>query len=118
MLNQCNFIGNVGKIESKVLEQGVTVTNFSLAVNHKSKKGDETLWLSVSTWDKLAKTCAEYLAKGKRAFVSGRLSTRTYTNKDGQQATIIELIANQVVFLSPKDDSVEPTNNNLEADFF
>jgi len=118
MLNQCNFIGNVGRIETKVLPQGQTVCKFSLAVNHKTKAGDETLWLDVTAWDKLAKTCETYLSKGKKAYVSGRLTTRTYMNKEGQNVTKYELVANQVVFLSPKDDSAEPSQLTAESDFF
>jgi single-strand DNA-binding protein len=109
MLNQVNFIGNVGRIETKELPQGQKVSKFSLAINHKTKSGDETLWMDISTWDKLAGLCEQYLSKGKKVFVSGRLTSRTYDNKEGLKVTKYEVTANQVVFLSPKGDGSSET---------
>lgn len=118
MLNQCNFIGNVGKIETKTLPQGQVVSKFSLAVNHNTKAGKETLWMDIVAWDKLATLCETYLSKGKKAFVTGRLTSRTYDNKEGQKVTRFEVVASSVIFLSPKDDASEASEPSFESELF
>lgn len=114
MLNQVNFIGNVGRIETKELPQGQKVSKFSLAINNKTKGGEETMWLDITTWDKLAGLCEQYLSKGKKCFVSGRLTSRTYDNKEGLKVTKFEVTANQVIFLSPKGDGEPVTASGKE----
>lgn len=103
MLNQCNFIGNIGRIETRTTAAG-KVCSFSIAVSSKNKDKENTLWMNVSAWQKLAETCEQYLSKGKKVFVSGRLTSRTYDNKEGLKVTQYEIVASQVIFLSPRDD--------------
>lgn len=110
MLNQFNFIGNIGRIETKEIS-GKKIANFSVAISQKTKAGEETLWMNVTAWEKLAATCEQFLSKGKKVFVSGRLSARQYTNKEGQKATAYEVTASQVIFLSPKDTEVSDPQN-------
>lgn len=115
MLNQVNFIGNIGRIETKELAGGKKVCKFSLAVSQKFKDKEETLWMNISVWEKLADLCEEYLSKGKKVFVSGRLTSREYKTKEGLKAIAYEVTANQVVFLSPKDSFV-PQDGPDEGD--
>ena len=90
---------------------GKPVTTFSVAV---SERKDETMWVRVSTWNKLAETCNQYLHKGSRVLVEGRLTfdgngnPRTYERKDGGGwAASFEVVASAVKFLSGKDEPAE-----------
>ena len=81
--------------------------NFSIAVSRKAKGEEQTEWIRVICFDKLASTCGQYLRKGQSAYVEGRLQTRTY-QKDGVEKMAVELIANEVVFLGGKGQHDEP----------
>lgn len=104
-LNKIILIGNLGKDpEMRYTPQGHPVTSFSLAVSrsisaNEGERKEETEWFNVITWNKLAETCNQYLSKGRRAFVEGRLRTRTWEGQDGQKRTSVEVIANTVLFL-------------------
>lgn len=105
-LNKIMLIGNLGKDpEMRYTPQGSPVTTFSLAVSRSvpgaegGERKDETEWFNIITWNKLAETCNQYLSKGRRAFVEGRLRTRTWEGQDGQKRTSVEVIANTVLFL-------------------
>ena len=93
---------------------GKPVTTFSVAV---SERKDETMWVRVSTWNKLAETCNQYLHKGSRVLVEGRLTfdgngnPRTYERKDGGWGASFEVVASSVKFLSGKDD--QPANDDV-----
>lgn len=104
-LNKILLIGNLGKDpEMRYTPQGHPVTTFSLAVSRsvpvkEGERKDETEWFNIVTWDKLAENCNQYLSKGKKAFVEGRLRTRNWEGQDGQKRTSVEVIANTVMFL-------------------
>jgi single-strand DNA-binding protein len=117
MLNQVNFIGNIGRIETKQIADGKTVCKFSLAITEKSKDKEETLWMDITVWDKLAENCGKFLSKGKKVFVSGKLKSRTF-EKDGVKHTRYDVTAGQVVFLSPKseNESVAKSEDNFYSD--
>lgn len=110
MLNQVNFIGNVGRIEIKELPQG-RVANFSLAI---SMPKDQTMWLDVQAWAKLTDICERFVTKGSKVCVTGRLQSRTYENKDGIKVTKFEVVASQVIALSPKE---KPDDQGSDIDF-
>ncbi len=106
-LNQCNFIGNVGQIETKYLPSGEAITNLSIAVNdkYKNKAGElveTTEWVRVSFFGKLAEICAQYLQKGSSIFVSGRLKTDEYTDKEGIKRYSTKIIADKMQMLGSK----------------
>lgn len=104
-LNKVMLIGNVGSDpEMRFTPNGNPVTSFSLAVNHgfTTKEGErrqETEWFTVVSWNRLAETCNQFLSKGRRAYVEGRLRTRSWEGQDGQRRHRNEVIANQVLFL-------------------
>jgi len=90
-LNKVMLIGNVG-------------TTFRLACsrNYSGSDGErkeETEWFTVVTWNKLAETCSQFLQKGRRAYVEGRLQTRSWEGQDGQRRYRTEVIASTVLFL-------------------
>jgi single-strand DNA-binding protein len=104
-LNRVMIIGNVGTDpEMRFTPNGNPVTSFSVATNRTYNTSDggkkeETEWFSVVAWNKLAETCNQFLGKGRRVYVEGRLRTRSWEGQDGQKHYRTEVIANQVLFL-------------------
>ena len=81
---------------------GKAVTKFALAVNRKSKAGDETMFVDVVAWDRLGEICNQYLKKGMSALVEGRLAIRKYDDKDGNKRTAVEVVASDMQMLDSK----------------
>lgn len=104
-LNKVMLIGNIGSDpEMRFTPTGSPVTSFSMAVsrNFTTRDGErrqETEWFTVVAWNRLAETCNQFLTKGRRAYVEGRLRTRTWEGQDGQKRFRNEIVANRVVFL-------------------
>ena len=123
-LNKVMLIGNVGTDpEMRFTPSGNPVTSFRMATSwtHTSPEGErkqETDWFTVVTWNKLAETCNQFLTKGGRAYVEGRLQTRSWEGQDGQRKQRVEVIASRVIFLDrPQgargaDDAIPEDNNN------
>lgn len=109
-LNQCNFIGNLGKDpEIRYMPNGDPVANFSIGCNEnwKDKNGDKqerTEWVRVSAFGKLAEIIGEYLKKGSQVFISGRMQTRKYHDKDGNDRYTTEIVANEMKMLGGKPE--------------
>jgi len=107
-MNKIMLIGNLGKDpEMNYTPSGVAVTKFSLAVNRNTKtptgeKQEETEWFNIVAWRQLAETCNTYLHKGSKVFIEGRLTQRKYTDRDGNQRTAVDVIANDMEMLTPK----------------
>ena len=107
-LNKAMIIGNLGKDpEMRYTPNGQAVTQFSVAVNRNYKDAsgewkEETEWFRVVAWGPLAERSAEYLRKGRKVYVEGRLQTRSWEDKDGQKRFMTELIANDVKALDPR----------------
>jgi single-strand DNA-binding protein len=110
MLNKCMIIGNLGADpEMRYTANGSAVTNFNVATsrsysNNQGERVEETEWFSVVTWNRLAETCAQYLAKGRQVYVEGRMQTRSWDGQDGQKRYKTELIAETVKFLGNRND--------------
>lgn len=104
-VNKVILVGNLTKDpEIKTFDTGSKACRFSVATNRqwKDKNGDkkeEVEFTNVTTWGKLAEICAEYLVKGKKVYIEGRLQTRTY-DKDGQKHYATEVVAENMVMLS------------------
>jgi single-strand DNA-binding protein len=104
-LNRVFLIGNLtADPELRYTPQGTAVCSFRLAVNRKYKDQqgqtkDETCFLNITVWGKQGENCASYLSKGRRAFVEGRLRSRSWQTEDGQKRTVIEVVADRVQFL-------------------
>lgn len=98
-------IGNLGTDpEMRYTPQGIPMTNFRLAAtrvynNASGERQEETEWFSVVAWRRLAEQCNQFLTKGRRAYVEGRLRSRTWEGPDGQQRFRNEIIAEHVFFL-------------------
>ena len=104
-MNKLILIGNLTKApELRATPQGVQVCNFDIAVNEKRGGQDNTLYFRVNAWRGLGESCAKYLAKGRKVFVSGPLSYRTYQAGDGSTRVQLEVTAEEVEFLSGRND--------------
>lgn len=106
-LNQCNFIGRLGKDpEVRYMSSGKAVASFTIAVGSSWKdasgeKQESTEWVSVSAFDKLGEICGEYLKKGSQVYISGRLKTDKQ-EKDGQTRYFTKVIADRMQMLGGK----------------
>lgn len=102
-LNQCNFIGRLGRDpEMRTISGDRAVCNFSIACGWKGKSAEGTEWVRVVVWGKLAEICGQYLTKGSRVFISGRMQTREWEDKDGNKRYTTEIIANDLQMLDSK----------------
>ena len=104
-LNKIMLIGNVGSDpEMRYTPNGKAVTSFRIATNYRyvgsdGERREETEWFRVSAWGKQAESCNQFLSKGKRVYVEGRLHSRSWEGQDGQMRTSLEVSANRVIFL-------------------
>ena len=111
-LNLCQFIGRIGKIETRYLSNGDAVTNCSIAVNETWKdqngeKQERCEWVNITAYKKLAEIMQSYCVKGMQIYVSGKMQTRKYTDKNGIERYTTQVIANEMRMLGGKKDSAE-----------
>lgn len=106
-MNKVVLIGNlVRDPEVRATQSGISVCNFTVAVNRRFKKENgeqETDFLNVIAWRQLAELCSKYLAKGRKVAVAGSIQTRTYEAKDGSKRTAWDIVADEVEFLTPQN---------------
>ncbi|MBU0517574.1 single-stranded DNA-binding protein [bacterium] len=106
-LNKVMLIGNLGKDpELKNTASGTAVATFSMATNrrYKDKDGewqDDTQWHNIVAWSNKAETITNYCKKGSRIYIEGRLTTRSWDDKDGQKKYMTEIITDNFVLLDP-----------------
>lgn len=100
--NQCSFIGRLGKDPEQAVVNGSPVTKFSLAVDQG--KDQKPLWLTITTWDRLAEVVKQYARKGALVFVQGRLALRTYQDKNKVDRVALDIIATTVQLLEKKQN--------------
>jgi single-strand DNA-binding protein len=119
-LNKVMIIGNVGTDpEMRYTPNGNPVTSFRIATSRvfttpENERKQETEWFTVITWNKLAESCNQYLAKGKRVYVEGRLRTRAWEGQDGQKRSRVEIVADRVLFLDRQATAPLPEESKLE----
>ena len=108
-MNKLTIIGSLGKDpELRTTQSGINVCTFSVAVNNR--KG-ETTWFRVSAWRGLADTCSKYLAKGRKVAVVGSVSAQAYMGSDGTAKASLEVTADDVEFLSSRNEQSETTTD-------
>jgi single-strand DNA-binding protein len=135
-VNKVILIGNAGKDpEVRYLENGVGVATITIATseNYTDKKTGEkrtiTDWHNIVLWRGLAEIAKNYVKKGSKIYVEGKLRTRSYTDKDNIVRYITEIIADEMHLLTPRSEhaenqqasyppSVEPQNNQALPDSF
>lgn len=114
MLNKMLVIGNVGRDpEMRYTPSGSAVTSFSVATGRSyttrdGERHEETEWFRVTAWNRLAETCNQFVVKGMKVYVEGRLKSDSWVGNDGQTRFRNEIIAQQVTFLSRPQGGGEP----------
>ena len=105
MRNKVQLIGNVGNDpEIKTFDGGKKVVNFTLATNevYKNEKGEkveQTEWHKISAWGKVADIIEKYVTKGKEIAIEGKLTHRSYDDKNGEKRYVTEVVANDIILL-------------------
>lgn len=112
-VNKAILVGNLGRDpEVRTIEGGAKVANFSLATTetYRNKDGnrvDQTEWHRIVLWRGLAEVAEKYLRKGNSVYVEGRIASRKYTDKDGIERTVTEIIGTNMTMLggARRDDA-------------
>ncbi len=119
MLNRIVLIGRLTRDpELRFTQSGKAVCQFILAVDRPFSGQDgnrEADFIDIVVWNKLGENCAQYLAKGRMAAVDGRLQIRSYEGNDGQRRYVTEVIADKVVFLSPRSEGGAAADNQQQS---
>lgn len=133
-VNKVILLGRLGQDpELKYTPSGASVCNFSLATSeawtdkNSGQKQERTEWHRVVVWGKLAELCNQYLAKGRMAFVEGRLQTRSWDDKDGNKRYTTEIFANTVQFIGGQaganagaganNGQFDQSNNSMDSNY-
>lgn len=109
-MNKIILIGNLTRDpELKTTPNGINVCEFTIAVNDRKGRNqqngqDNAQFFRISAWRQLGENCQRYLAKGRKVFVSGPLTARTYQANDGSTRVSLEVTADDVEFLSSRSD--------------
>ncbi|MBI4100403.1 single-stranded DNA-binding protein [Candidatus Microgenomates bacterium] len=107
-LNRVQLIGNLTRDpELRYTPQGTAVCTFGLATNRSwttdgGEKKEETEFHRIVAWNKLAELCSQLLTKGRKIYVEGRLSTRSWTGQDGGQRTTTEVVIDDMILLDSR----------------
>lgn len=126
-LNRQNIMAGVNKVilvgrlgndpEIRKLENGRSVANFSLATSetYKTKEGErveKTEWVNIVLWSPLAEIAEKYLTKGSQCYIEGKLTTRSWDDKDGNKRWTTEVVGRDLTLLGGKPESTQSSNQN------
>ena len=109
-VNKVILIGNVGADpELRYTPSGTAVTNFNMATNeswtdNSGDRQEKTEWHRIVVWGRLAEICNQYLRKGSKVYIEGRLQTRSWEGQDGQKRYTTEVVARDMQMLDSRDD--------------
>jgi single-strand DNA-binding protein len=120
MLNKVFLIGRAGKDpELKYTPSGAAVATFTMATSEtwKSKEGkkeEKTEWHNIVAWRKLAEICGQYVKKGDLLHIEGKITTRSWEDRDGNKRTTTEIVANEMKMLGggKKQDAPPPSGED------
>jgi single-strand DNA-binding protein len=113
-VNKVILIGNLGKDpELRYTPGGQPVASFSLATTERwsdknGQRQDKTEWHNIVVWGKLAELANQYLKKGRSAYIEGRITNRSWDDRDGNKKYRTEIVANQIQFLGGAPVGGEP----------
>ncbi|WP_103110587.1 single-stranded DNA-binding protein [Brevibacillus reuszeri] len=126
-MNKSILIGNLTKDpELRYTESGVAVCSFTIAINRpRRSEKQETDFINIVAWQKLAELAAEYLRKGRQCAIDGRIQTRSYDNKEGKKVYVTEVVAENLKFLGgrsgeqsgQREDKPEKTSDPFDDPF-
>ena len=117
-VNRAIILGNLGKDpEVRHLEGGRAVANFSIATSetYKDKQGEKvtnTEWHNIVLWSPLAEIAEKYLKKGNQVYIEGKMTTRSYDDKDGVTRYISEVVGRDMTLLSGNNNQSADSANN------
>jgi len=121
-INKVILVGNLGKDpELRYTTNQTAVASFSLATSERRKDAsgnwaDHTEWHNIITFGKTAENCAQYLKKGRQAYIEGKIQTRKWQDKEGRDRWTTEIIGNTVQFLgSGRGEGAGSTNYSVES---
>ena len=120
-VNKVILVGNLGKDpEVNHLESGVSVARFSLATSesYKNKEGnrvDQTEWHNIVMWRGLADVAEQYLKKGSRIYVEGKIRTQSWQDKEGNTKYTTEIVADNMVMLDRRDENMQTGNTGGDS---
>ena len=111
-MNKVFIVGNLTRDpELRSTRDGISVCSFTVAVNRRQRNAEagqpEADFFRVSAWRGLGENCAKYLAKGRKVAVTGSVSVSTYTGNDGTFRASLEVMADDVEFLTPRGEGGE-----------
>jgi single-strand DNA-binding protein len=110
-VNKAILVGRLGKDpELRYTSNGRAVANFPLATDRRWKSQDgqlqsETTWHNIVVWGRQAEVVNEYMSKGRQLFIEGRISNRSYDDKDGNKRWISEVVVENFTFLGDRGDT-------------
>ena len=111
-MNKITLIGNLTHDpEVRSTQTGKNVCTFTIAVNRKKVSEPQTDFFRINAWNGLSDTCARFLNKGKKVAVVGELQARTYEDRQGKTRLSLDVVADEVEFLSPKDSDTATVSN-------
>ena len=122
MVNRVFLVGRLGRDpEQRFTASGTAVTNFSLATDErwKDQSGERqtrTEWHQIVVWGRLAEICNQYLTKGRLVFIEGRLQTRDWEDKDGNQRRTTEIVASDMKMLGGRREGETPVGQTVPAE--
>lgn len=106
-MNKLTIIGNLTKDpETRTTQSGSTVCSFTVAVNRRRSQNSnqpEADFFRCNAWNQLGESCQQYLGKGRKVAVVGRVSVSTYQGSDGSTRASLDVMAEDVEFLTPKE---------------
>ncbi len=117
-LNRAQLVGNLTRDpEMRYVPSGQAVCSFGVATNRRWRDKDgnnqeQTEFHNIVAWGKLAEIANQYLKKGNKVYVEGRLQTRSWEGQDGTKKNRTEIVAENVIFLTPKGAMATPTEND------
>ena len=115
-MNKITLIGNLtNDPEIRSTQTGKSVCTFIIAVNRKKVSEPQTDFFRINAWNGLADTCARFLNKGKKVAVVGELQARTYEDKQGKTRLTLDVSADEVEFLSPKEEKPKKEKENSDG---
>jgi single-strand DNA-binding protein len=126
-LNRVVLIGNLTRDpELRFTPSGAPVATFGIAINRRwtNKQGEKMEgvdYFNIVVWGRLAELCGDFISKGSPVAIDGRLQTRSWETEDGAKRSVVEIVAENVQFLSRRDSSAPVNedfdiNKNLEND--
>lgn len=122
-LNKVMIIGNLGRDpDMRYTPSGRPVTTFSVATSRSWNTADggkrtQTEWFNVVAWGNLAEICNQYLSKGQRVYVEGRLQTRQWEDAEGKKHSATEVVASEMIMLDDRREAQDYYESEEEDEF-